>query len=885
MSDAQSIAKLVATLGFTVEDTQLNTFLTKLQTTITVLKELRATALSKITFSVGINPADMLAAQKLVESLGGTRTTKVIVDKTDLIAANKLVESLVGKKRTDLDTDTSELLAAKKLVASLTARKHSKVDVDSSELVAAKKLLADLNARKKAKIDVDSSGLINAKKMLSSLGNVKVRIKDVAIGGMALSTARVQLSEGLGKAKIKINNASISKTALASAKAEVRESIKLSGLQLPIRANTRDLGKQLRTWILEKGKKFKIHVHANVSSTSLTTSLKAAIEAATLAAGRMRNGPKIQVGIDKAHLKTEIRDALAQIRREVRIKIDLAGRVGGNLGGGGGAGRGKGGFRGAAATGGVVGTAMNAGRAAIPGFGAVYGVAQLSKISQDYIAAQTALKAVSGEDYDSNYKFLNDIGSEMGKAFRDTAPMFTSVLAASREAIGSETTQNMFRGIMKYGTVMGLDDEAMKGSLRAISQMFSKDKIMAEEAQGQFAERMPAGMQLLAKAHNTSVPQLRIDMQKGLLDPKDLIPELGKIMEQLVEGNGAYGEALKTSRVAQGRMNYEFEKFVKAFASSGFDETMGDFFRGLAETFGFLSKHSDTLAKGFRVLMTPILAVMRIIKNTDWGALADNLGLSSGKLKVLALVIAGILMPWTRMITLVALAITLFDDLQTHMQGGQSLYGKYWGPAIEFAKTYGESLVGILASIGLIAKSGGIGGAAGGAIAKVGWLALAYEFGTLAGTAINEGMMKYFENEWVGMWDAIFNRIDMMMAPFNPDAAARVKANEPINYEKPLPTGISGKERKRLEDEDAMNKMVDILKSLGFAYNNGKLVSAPSVPGDLTSKRLDLNIKISAEKMSEMYKEKELIPYLEKAVDDFYDKKHSKTAAAFALAR
>ena len=119
MSDATQIAKLVANLGFTVNDTALNNFLTKLQTTITVLRELKQVATQSINFKVGINKTD----------------------------------------------------------------------------------------------------LIDSKKMISTLGTVKVRIKDVGIGGMAMANARVQLIEGLGKAKIKINSASISKAALAQAHA------------------------------------------------------------------------------------------------------------------------------------------------------------------------------------------------------------------------------------------------------------------------------------------------------------------------------------------------------------------------------------------------------------------------------------------------------------------------------------------------------------------------------------------------------------------------------------------------------------------------------------------------------------------------------------------
>ena len=155
--------------------------------------------------------------------------------------------------------------------------------------------------------------------------------------------------------------------------------------------------------------------------------------------------------------------------------------------GGGGAGRPSGrGILGGATVGGAVGAASSNMASLLPGFGAGYAAVNFNRIGQELISLENALLAVSGsqEKAAANMAFLNSVGAEMGKTVRGLGPEFVKLAASIQGTALDGQEQFVFKSFMKYGTVMGLDEEAMKGSFRAISQMVSKQQVYAEELRG-----------------------------------------------------------------------------------------------------------------------------------------------------------------------------------------------------------------------------------------------------------------------------------------------------------------------------------------------------------------------------------------------------------------
>lgn len=559
-----------------------------------------------------------------------------------------------------------------------------KWNVDNRPLLAFQNRLAKVHqslsefsalANKKfgIKVTLDSKAL---RAQLERAANAKISFKNFHVDNIALDMVQARIKESLDRTRINLKNIHINMSETLAQRAALRK--QLEGVAVGVRVAVRfqDANNSLREWKRVVEQRFKLNLNADISQSKLYRNASNTLRTVGARLGTfVVKSPKIQLSVDRQHLRAEIASVLEQIKREVKIKIDLNSMTTGSGGGGGSRRASMGRSAGAGAVaGGLAGEGMGLARGFVPGLGAAYAVGQMNRINQEVTAVGTSLSAVSGsnEEFKSNMDFLSKMADEQGRNIRDIGPQFVSVLASAKASIGSKGTQDLFRGVMKYGTVMGLDGEAMKGSFRAISQMFSKDKIQAEEAQGQLAERLPAAMQLLAQANGTDVPGLRAKMQAGQLDPKKVLPQMAKIMEELSEKNGAYAAALESTRVQQGKMTREFEKSVVIFGASGFDKGLASFFKTMTTGMQTAEPLIKALGAAFAVLVQPINAVINIVAaiGSKFDQMSESLGISS---KALALLPA-IFFPVITAFALLALAI---EDVMVYNEGGESVFGKW----------------------------------------------------------------------------------------------------------------------------------------------------------------------------------------------------------------
>ena len=557
--------------------------------------------------------------------------------------------------------------------------------VDNRPLMAFEKRLAGVitmlggleklaNKKFNIKVQLDSKTL---REQLAKASSAKVTLKDVHVSQEALAMAAKRITDKLDSTPITLNKIRVDIASLIQTKKVVRTLLSQMEISIPLKFQTSAADKMLRAWKKETEAKFKLKIDADISQHKFIQNVRKSLAAASLKIGPVKiETPNIKLNIDREHLKQEIRDVLAQIRRETTIRVNLRdespSRRSANP---------DRSARGHAFGGGLMGAGMGFARGALPGLGAAFAIGAVNQINQQLVASNTALEAVSGsaEGYASNLKFLEDLTQEQGRNMRDVAPQFNSILASAQGAIGNEGTQDLFRGVMKYGTVMGLDQESMKGSLRAISQMFSKDKIQAEEAQGQLAERLPAAMQLLAQANGTDVKGLREQMQKGSLDPKKILPQMAKIMEELAEKNGAYAKALESTRVAQGRMNRQFERSVRIFAEGGFDKGIRNFFQTMADGMQMAEPLIKALGGAFDLLMRPINALIKIGGEIgkNWDKIAGIFGMTGTQLATLTTVAAIAALPFGLLALAIAAVALAVEDVMTYANGGDSMFGRF----------------------------------------------------------------------------------------------------------------------------------------------------------------------------------------------------------------
>jgi tape measure domain-containing protein len=171
---------------------------------------------------------------------------------------------------------------------------------------------------------------------------------------------------------------------------------------------------------------------------------------------------------------------------------------------------------GGAAAGGAAGAQLGMIRQAV-GDMAVY-AASLNKL-------QIALKGVTGSatEYAYAQQAINNVSQQLNIPILEATQGFTrltaSVIGAGGKVADAEV---VFNGMSRAIKATGGGAEDVSGALLALSQVFSKGKVSAEEL-NQIAERLPGTYTTFAKAAQKNGPQLAKALQSGTVGLNDLM--------------------------------------------------------------------------------------------------------------------------------------------------------------------------------------------------------------------------------------------------------------------------------------------------------------------------------------------------------------------------
>lgn len=323
--------------------------------------------------------------------------------------------------------------------------------------------------------------------------------------------------------------------------------------------------------------------------------------------------------------------------------------------------------------GGAAGAFARYGVQSLPFIGGVYGLGQVNAISQELQANQLALQAVAGSQAGMYEQYLNNLGTRMGMTTRQLQPSFTQYLANAQGTALESTLMRDFESFTQYGAVMGLGPEEMKGSLKAITQMVSKQQIYAEELRGQLAERMPAAVKLMAEAVTGGDTKALIEMMAaGKLDPNEVLPKFFERMRGISEP--MLPKYFQTSRFAQGQMAKATEEQIKVFAGKGGDEGFTRFFNLMSEAIRGAQPLITGLAGAFNRLTIAMQAPVNLFKNMNeaLSVFSEMTGVSEGK--VVSLAAAGALMAtkFGRVFAIFTGLAMVLEDISFGMQGKDS---------------------------------------------------------------------------------------------------------------------------------------------------------------------------------------------------------------------
>lgn len=310
--------------------------------------------------------------------------------------------------------------------------------------------------------------------------------------------------------------------------------------------------------------------------------------------------------------------------------------VGGGRGYGGGTGSGGGGGGyGAAEAGGmaILGTGVRdffrsmspataiAGGAVSAGFATKEIVQQGREMKKMEIIMTSATEGVN--HFNKSMEFVRTQSHRLGQDVYEMGMGFAKMQQATKGKLNWEDRKTLFTGMAELSTTYGLSGDDQKGIWRALTQMFTKGKIEAEE-EGQMAERGLPAKEMIKAATKAAYEKQGKDFnddiynklrQKGGLKMQDIAPELGKIASDIANKNGALDEALKTSLVGQMRMKNAFREASKDLMDSGLDKLLFDLFGILTKLIPVFKEIALVIinaANGFKLFVT---FVVDFIKN------------------------------------------------------------------------------------------------------------------------------------------------------------------------------------------------------------------------------------------------------------------------------
>lgn len=519
---------------------------------------------------------------------------------------------------------------------------------------------------------------------LETASNIKLRLKKIDASPQALAMLKEQIGRSISTTPITLKSIRLSKDTIVSQKGLLRSYLESTATTLPVHAAMHNAEKQLRAWRQRIQESFKVYIEVRFSQQKMERNLKDALGKAMARTNKIAVAdPMIKVKVDKTGLKKEIQNALAEISREVKIKVDLTGKVSGGA-----RAAGSTRSRAEAASFGAAGGLLGAGlRGFLPGLGGAYAIQHLNEINQQNQAAINTATAVTGgpQQGQAALSRLRENADYAGYDYRSAQMPFLRMIASgTTSGMKQEDVEKIFTNTAAYSRVMGLSQDDSTGVFRALEQMLSKGQVMSEELKSQLGDRMPGALSAMAKAvtgDETKTAELMEKMQKGQVKTNDVLLKFSEELMRRANNNGAFDAARQSTGSAQNRFRNAFLDGVVAFSRGGFDQGMMRFFDGATKAVNKLLPLIEQLGGTFRLLMTPVIAVMRAVSSlwAELEKLARSLGFSNGELWAVLGVVGMMITPLGQITALVGALGLAFDELFTYLDGGDSFLSDFMG--------------------------------------------------------------------------------------------------------------------------------------------------------------------------------------------------------------
>ena len=192
---------------------------------------------------------------------------------------------------------------------------------------------------------------------------------------------------------------------------------------------------------------------------------------------------------------------------------------------------------------------------------AVAGAASFAADSASYAAEiqklQIALKGVTktGADFNKGLDIISTTSKRLNVPIAASTKQFTTLSASVLGAGGTiNQAETVFVGVSEAIKATGGNAEDVQSAIRAMSQIFGKGKVSAEELQGQLGERLAGAVVKFAEANGSSLAKLQKDLRDGTVGLDQVIKfaeklqvDFGKTAEEVANSSADAGQRLKTT--------------------------------------------------------------------------------------------------------------------------------------------------------------------------------------------------------------------------------------------------------------------------------------------------------------------------------------------------
>lgn len=341
---------------------------------------------------------------------------------------------------------------------------------------------------------------------------------------------------------------------------------------------------------------------------------------------------------------------------------------------------------------------------------AAVGTNEIRKAGQDQQRMENMLlfSTKSQEEYARSLKYVRDESERLGLNSVELGKAFAQVNMSAREKLTEPERRKMFTEMSEYIMVTGAGQEDQKLIFKAVNQMFSLGRIMAEEM-NQLTERgVPRQMiyDVAKEVYNVKSTEEVLKLQeKGQLDPSKILPKVFEQFAKQARDTGAYDKMMGSSIVAQNKFMEQLRQMSDQIMDAGLDKAFAAFFNtltaGLPHLTSFI-KGIGGVFKGISELVKVVWSVVtaigdfigqhpKVVGTLSVYLLMFTMLIAKVKGATLSFGILGkVLATLGRRIPLIAMLLALFylfKEYDRYMKGGDSWMANFADWMIYLAET------------------------------------------------------------------------------------------------------------------------------------------------------------------------------------------------------